>query len=88
MVPNQPVFIKMLYSKDVFIDPSHEPKFDNESLLKMYKNMHLLFTFDMIMYEAQRQGRISFYLQNHGETAAQIGSACKGKQMPVLSKKA
>lgn len=27
------------------------------------------------MYEAQRQGRITFYLTNHGETAAQIGSA-------------
>lgn len=27
------------------------------------------------MYEAQRQGRISFYMQNHGETAAQLGSA-------------
>lgn len=27
------------------------------------------------MYESQRQGRISFYLTNHGETAAQVGSA-------------
>ena len=27
------------------------------------------------MYEAQRQGRVSFYMQNHGETAAQYGSA-------------
>ncbi|CAF0882223.1 unnamed protein product [Brachionus calyciflorus] len=51
--------------KRCVIDPSHEPKFDNEFLLKMYKNMHLLFKFDMIMYEAQR----------HGETAAQNGSA-------------
>lgn len=30
---------------------------------------------DTIMYEAQRQGRISFYMPNHGETAAQLGSA-------------
>ena len=37
--------------------------------------MNLLSKFDMVMYEAQRQGRISFYMQNHGETAAQIGSA-------------
>lgn len=27
------------------------------------------------MYEAQRQGRISFYMPNHGESAAQLGSA-------------
>lgn len=30
---------------------------------------------DVVMYEAQRQGRISFYMPNHGETAAQLGSA-------------
>ena len=57
------------------IDPSHEPKFDNKTLLNMYTYMNLLAKFDGIMYEAQRQGRISFYMQNHGETAAQIGSA-------------
>ena len=43
--------------------------------MKMYKNMSLLSKFDTIMYEAQRQGRVSFYMQNHGETAAQYGSA-------------
>ena len=41
----------------------------------MYKCMSLLTKFDTVMYEAQRQGRISFYMQNVGETAAQIGSA-------------
>ena len=30
---------------------------------------------DTVMYEAQRQGRISFYMPNHGESAAQLGSA-------------
>ena len=30
---------------------------------------------DTVMYEAQRQGRISFYMPNSGETAAQLGSA-------------
>ena len=37
--------------------------------------MTLLTMLDKIMYEAQRQGRISFYLTNHGEVAAQVGSA-------------
>lgn len=37
--------------------------------------MTLLTKLDRIMYEAQRQGRISFYLTNHGEVAAQVGSA-------------
>lgn len=29
---------------------------------------------DRILYDAQRQGRISFYMTNYGEEAAQIGS--------------
>ena len=37
--------------------------------------MALLFQLDTIMHEAQRQGRITFYLTNHGESAAQLGSA-------------
>ena len=41
----------------------------------MYKTMTVLTKLDKIMYEAQRQGRISFYLTNHGEVAAQVGSA-------------
>jgi len=30
---------------------------------------------DQILYEAQRQGRISFYMTNYGEEATHIGSA-------------
>ena len=30
---------------------------------------------DMILYEAQRQGRISFYMTNYGEEATHLGSA-------------
>lgn len=30
---------------------------------------------DKLLYESQRQGRISFYMTNEGEEAAQIGSA-------------
>ena len=41
----------------------------------MYTTMMLLQKLDLIMYEAQRQGRISFYMPNHGESAAQLGSA-------------
>ena len=41
----------------------------------MYKDMTLLNTMDRILYESQRQGRISFYMTSHGEEALQIGSA-------------
>ena len=30
---------------------------------------------DKILYESQRQGRISFYMTNYGEEATHIGSA-------------
>lgn len=37
--------------------------------------MVLLSIMDKMLYESQRQGRISFYMTNEGEEAAQIGSA-------------
>jgi len=44
-------------------------------LQKMYRDMATLNIMDKIMYESQRQGRISFYMTNTGEEAVQIGSA-------------
>ena len=41
----------------------------------MYKDMTLLNVLDRILYESQRQGRISFYMTNFGEEATHIGSA-------------
>ena len=46
-----------------------------ESVVKMYKDMTLLNTMDRILYESQRQGRISFYMTNYGEEGTHIGSA-------------
>ncbi|KAL1916853.1 uncharacterized protein VTP21DRAFT_5557 [Calcarisporiella thermophila] len=51
-----------------------EPKVTQEFALKIYKDMVTLNNMDLILYEAQRQGRISFYMTNHGEEAI-IGSA-------------
>ncbi|CAI8598886.1 unnamed protein product [Vicia faba] len=43
--------------------------------VKMYNDMVALQTMDTIFYEAQRQGRISFYLTTSGEEAINIASA-------------
>lgn len=43
--------------------------------VKMYENMVTLQVMDTIFYEAQRQGRISFYLTTIGEEAINIASA-------------
>ena len=41
----------------------------------MFSNMVTLETMDTILYEAQRQGRISFYLTSIGEEAINIATA-------------
>lgn len=46
-----------------------------DTLLQWYEEMILLNTMDNILYDAQRQGRISFYMTNFGEEGTHIGSA-------------
>ncbi|KAG8378173.1 hypothetical protein BUALT_Bualt08G0110400 [Buddleja alternifolia] len=48
---------------------------DEETAVRMYKSMVTLQIMDTIFYEAQRQGRISFYLTSMGEEAINIATA-------------
>ncbi|XP_059988440.1 2-oxoisovalerate dehydrogenase subunit alpha, mitochondrial isoform X3 [Lagenorhynchus albirostris] len=57
------------------INPSEDPHLPQEKVLKFYKTMTLLNTMDRILYESQRQGRISFYMTNYGEEGTHVGSA-------------
>lgn len=57
------------------LDQSQEPQLSQEVVKKMYRNMVQLSVMDKILYESQRQGRISFYMTNYGEEATHIGSA-------------
>ncbi|XP_038071860.1 2-oxoisovalerate dehydrogenase subunit alpha, mitochondrial-like isoform X1 [Patiria miniata] len=57
------------------IDPSQDPGLDQAFVEKMYKSMTKLNAMDKIMYESQRQGRISFYMTSYGEEGTHIGSA-------------
>ncbi|NXS89026.1 ODBA dehydrogenase, partial [Erpornis zantholeuca] len=54
---------------------SEDPQLPKEEVLKLYKTMTLLNTMDRILYESQRQGRISFYMTNYGEEGTHVGSA-------------
>ena len=45
-----------------------------QECIDMYESMVSINIMDKIMYDAQRQGRVSFYMTNHGEEAAQVGS--------------
>src|SRR5688500_19001967 len=46
-----------------------------ETLTKIYKQMVTLNVMDTILYDVQRQGRVSFYMTNFGEEATHFGSA-------------
>lgn len=50
-----------------------EPPLEEELALKMYQMMVRVQYLDDILYNAQRQGRISFYMQANGEEAIHIG---------------
>lgn len=50
-----------------------EPELTEELAVKMYGMMIRIQYLDDIMYNAQRQGRISFYMQASGEEAIHIG---------------
>ncbi|KAJ1819966.1 hypothetical protein LPJ60_003478 [Coemansia sp. RSA 2675] len=56
------------------LDAANEPHMSKEEARNIYKNMLILNAMDQILYEAQRQGRISFYMTSFGEEAL-IGSA-------------
>lgn len=57
------------------LSDSLDPEIPRDECLKIYNDMIRLNNMDKILYEAQRHGRISFYMQNHGEEACTIGSA-------------
>ena len=52
-----------------FIDVS------DEQVIEWYKNMVFVNILDTIMSEAQRQGRLSFYMDSAGEEGIMVGSA-------------
>ncbi|XP_073405239.1 2-oxoisovalerate dehydrogenase subunit alpha, mitochondrial [Dendrobates tinctorius] len=56
------------------VNPSEDPNIPKETVLKFYETMTLLNTMDRILYESQRQGRISFYMTNYGEEGTHVGS--------------
>lgn len=56
-----------------------EPDVDRDTTLKMYEHMHRLQAMDQVLYDAQRQGRISFYMTSTGEEGIHIGSAMSWK---------
>jgi hypothetical protein len=67
-----PVF-RMMAPNGKFMEGVQEPKLSEDLALKMYQHMVRIQNLDDILYNAQRQGRISFYMQANGEEAIHIG---------------
>ncbi|KMU75413.1 2-oxoisovalerate dehydrogenase subunit alpha [Coccidioides immitis RMSCC 3703] len=62
-------------SDGVIVDKSRAPNVPDEEVISWYKNMVQVSIMDMIMFEAQRQGRLSFYMVSAGEEGIAVGSA-------------
>ncbi|KAF2276705.1 uncharacterized protein EI97DRAFT_493795 [Westerdykella ornata] len=48
---------------------------EDEEALTLYRNMVCLSIMDLLMFEAQRQGRLSFYMMSAGEEGIAVGTA-------------
>ncbi|KAL3465988.1 thiamine diphosphate-binding protein [Aspergillus heterothallicus] len=67
---------RVMDSDGVFVDKNRgRPNVSNEEVLTWYKNMLTVSIMDVVMFEAQRQGRLSFYMVSAGEEGISVGSA-------------
>lgn len=57
------------------VDQSFKQDLSNEEVVQLYKTMLTISIMDVIMFDAQRQGRLSFYMVSAGEEALSVGSA-------------
>jgi 2-oxoisovalerate dehydrogenase E1 component alpha subunit len=71
--PAIPTYRAMSPDGDI-ISPTVTPPSDSEAL-SMYENMVAVSIMDLIMFDAQRQGRLSFYMTSQGEEGTCVGSA-------------
>ncbi|CAK7237756.1 hypothetical protein SBRCBS47491_010118 [Sporothrix bragantina] len=66
---------RVLDQHGTVVDPTFEPDLSDAEVVKLYLDMLTISIMDVIMFDAQRQGRISFYMVSSGEEAACVGSA-------------
>lgn len=67
---------RIMDSDGNIVDNTRDPQnASNNEVVQWYKNMVMVSIMDLIMYDAQRQGRISFYMNSDGEEGVAVGSA-------------
>ncbi|KAJ4700838.1 2-oxoisovalerate dehydrogenase subunit alpha 2, mitochondrial [Melia azedarach] len=75
---------RVLDDNGELINGSHFAQLSKEVAVKMYGDMVTLQIMDFVLYEAQRQGRFSFYMTTIGEEAINIGSAAALKEDDLI----
>ncbi|KAK6354897.1 hypothetical protein TWF696_004027 [Orbilia brochopaga] len=77
---------RVMDTEGKIFDETHGLDFDmlKEECLKMYRSMVSVSIMDQIMYDSQRQGRISFYIVNAGEEGIAVGSAAALSEEDVI----
>ena len=67
---------RIIDHEGVIVDKSRSPPaITDDEVLKMYKDMVTVSIMDLIMFDAQRQGKISFYMVSAGEEGITVGSS-------------
>lgn len=67
---------RVLDQDGVVVDKeAHAPDISDEEAIRLYKDMVTVSVMDVIMFDAQRQGRVSFYMVSAGEEGIAVGSA-------------
>lgn len=72
--PAMPTY-RVVDQSGAVVDASFQPDLSDGEVVKLYEDMLLVSIMDVIMYDSQRQGRISFYMVSAGEEAVTVGSA-------------
>ncbi|KAF2418254.1 thiamine diphosphate-binding protein [Tothia fuscella] len=76
---------RILDQSGQIVDKSREPlNLSDSEILKMYKDMLTVSILDPIMFQAQRQGRLSFYMVSAGEEGIAVGSAAALRKEDVI----
>ena len=76
--------LKILGDNGEILDGATAPELDKETALKIYSTMRFIRLLDERMQAAQRQGRVSFYMQCLGEEAAVTASAAALKHDDMI----
>ncbi|MDX1475675.1 MAG: thiamine pyrophosphate-dependent dehydrogenase E1 component subunit alpha [Reinekea sp.] len=75
---------KLLKQDGTLYQGAAEPEFDESWAVKLYQDLVFTRVLDERMVNAQRQGRIPFYLASLGEEAASVGSTAALKDQDMI----